>query len=48
MRVARISWGPTGHSRDILHKAKGDHIDRVHSDQKVLEMIRQGRLILVI
>jgi hypothetical protein len=32
------------HSRDILCKAKGDHIDQVHSDQKVLEMIRQGKL----
>jgi hypothetical protein len=31
------------HSRDILLKAKGDHLDLVHTDQKVLEMIRQGR-----
>jgi hypothetical protein len=30
------------HSRDMLRKAKGDHLDRVHSDQKILEMIRQG------
>jgi hypothetical protein len=36
------------HSRDILGKAKGDHLDRAHSDQMVLEMIRQGRLVLVI
>jgi hypothetical protein len=26
----------------------GAHLDQVHSDQKVLEMISQGRLILVI
>ncbi len=32
-------------SRDILHKAKGDHLDRVHSDEKVLKMIRRGRLV---
>jgi hypothetical protein len=30
------------HSRDILRKAKGDHLDRVCSDQKVLKAIRQG------
>jgi hypothetical protein len=30
---------PTTHSRDILRKAKGDHLDRVHLDQKVLKMI---------
>jgi hypothetical protein len=35
-------------SRGILRKAKGDHLDRVFSGQKVLEMIRRGRLILVI
>ncbi len=34
------------HSRDILHKE--DHLDRVHSDQKVLKIIRQGRLVFVI
>ncbi len=28
------------HSRDILHKAKGDHLDRVHSNQVVLEINR--------
>jgi hypothetical protein len=40
-KIAGIDWGsPTGHSWDILHKAKGDHLDRVHSDKKVLEMIR--------
>jgi hypothetical protein len=33
---------PIRRSRGILHKAKGDHLDRVHSDQKVLEMIRHG------
>jgi hypothetical protein len=31
------------HSRDILLKAKGDHLDLVHTDQKVLETIRRGR-----
>jgi hypothetical protein len=31
-----------------LRKAKGDHLDRVHSDQKVLEIIRYGRLVLLI
>jgi hypothetical protein len=36
------------HSRDILRKAKGDHLDRVHSDQMVLEVIRWGRLVLFI
>jgi hypothetical protein len=29
---------------NILLQAKGDHLDRVHSDQIVLEMIRRGRL----
>jgi hypothetical protein len=24
--------GPTMHSRDIMRKAKGDHLDLVHSD----------------
>ncbi len=46
---SRNSFGnPTGCSRDILHKAKGDYLDRVHTDQKVLEVIRRGRLVLVI
>jgi hypothetical protein len=43
MRVAGISWGPTGCPRDILRNAKADHLDGVHSDQKVLERIRRGR-----
>jgi hypothetical protein len=30
---------PAMQSRDILRKAKGNHLDQVHSDQKVLEMI---------
>jgi predicted methyltransferase MtxX (methanogen marker protein 4) len=29
---------------DVLLQTKGDHLDRVPSDQMVLEMIRQGRL----
>jgi hypothetical protein len=32
-------------SRDILQRDKGDHLDRVQSDQMGLEMIRQGRLV---
>jgi hypothetical protein len=32
-------------SRDILQQANGDHLNRVHSDQMVLEMIRRGRLV---
>jgi hypothetical protein len=36
------------HSRDILCKAKQDHLDQAHSDQMVLEMIRWGRLVLFI
>jgi hypothetical protein len=41
-RVTRINWGALlcKLSRDILRKAKGDHLVRVHSDEKVLEMIR--------
>ncbi len=46
MRIARINWGIL--LGIILHKAKGYHLDRVHSDQKILEMIRWGRLVLVI
>ncbi len=49
--VNERSWyrrGPTGCSRDILHKAKGDPVGRVHSDQKVLKVIRRGRLIFLI
>jgi hypothetical protein len=45
MRVAGLLWVPTMHSRDILLQAKRDHLDRVHSDQMVLEMIRRGRLV---
>jgi hypothetical protein len=32
-------------SRDILREAKRDHLDRVHSDQMLLKMIRWGRLV---
>jgi hypothetical protein len=39
---------PTMHSRKILRKAKGDHLDCIHSDQMVLEIISRGRLVLVI
>jgi hypothetical protein len=40
MRVARILWVPSVRSRDILLRAKGDHLGRVYSDQMVLETIR--------
>ncbi len=43
-----IIKGSTMHSRDIKRKAKVDHLDQVHSDQMVLEMIRRGRLVLFI
>jgi hypothetical protein len=39
-RVTGFSWG--------ILLAKGDHLDRVHSDQKVHKVIRRGRLVLVI
>ncbi len=45
MRIARILRVLTMHSRNILLQDKGNHLDRVHSDQMVLEMIRQGRLV---
>jgi hypothetical protein len=45
MRVAGILQVPTMHSREILLQAKGNHLDRVHSDQMVLKMIRLGRLV---
>jgi hypothetical protein len=32
-------------SKYILLQAIGDHLGRVHSDQMVLEMIRQARLV---
>ncbi len=44
MKAAGTLRVPTKHSRDILHKAKEDHLDRVHSDQMVLKMII-GRLV---
>jgi hypothetical protein len=31
-----------------LRKAKGNHLDQVYSDQKVLQVISGGRLVLVI
>jgi hypothetical protein len=48
MRTARKKRGLTGRSRCTLHKVKGDHLDSVQSDQNVLEMIRRGRLVLLI
>jgi hypothetical protein len=45
MRAAGILLVPTMRSRDILHQAKEDYLDRVHSDQMVLKTIRQGRLV---
>jgi hypothetical protein len=32
-------------SRDTMLQAKGDQLERVHSDQMVLEMIRWGWLV---
>jgi hypothetical protein len=54
VRVARIHWeimelnllNLFGCSRDILDKAKRYYFDRVHSKQKVLEVIRPGRLVI--
>ncbi len=45
IKVDGILRVPTMCSKDILHQAKGDHLGRVHSDQMILEMIRQGRLV---
>jgi hypothetical protein len=45
MRVAGRLWVPTMCSRDILLHVKGDHLDRVLSDQMALEMIRRGSLV---
>ncbi len=42
MRVAKRLWVPTMHSRDILLQAKGNHLDRVHSEQRIIDMIRRG------
>jgi hypothetical protein len=39
-RAARILPVPTMHSMDILQQANQNHLDQVHSDQMVLEMIR--------
>jgi hypothetical protein len=41
-RVPRVIKGPSMHSKDKLRKAKGDHLDRVHSDQMVLKMTGRG------
>jgi hypothetical protein len=45
MRVAGRLQVPTMHSGGILLQAKGDHLDRVHSDKMVLKKIRQGSLV---
>ncbi len=42
MKVAGINRGPTVSPRGILYQAKGDHLDQVHSDQKVLDVIGGG------
>ncbi len=44
-RAARILLVPTLRSRDIQLQAQGDHLDRAHTDEMVLEMIRRGRLV---
>jgi hypothetical protein len=48
VHVAGHRRGSTARSMDILHKAKGDYLDQVNPNQKVLKVIRQGRLVLVI
>jgi hypothetical protein len=48
VHVAGHRRGPTRRSIDILHNAKGDHLDQVHLNQKVLKVIWQGRLVLAI
>jgi hypothetical protein len=42
MRVAGNRREPTCRSNDILHNANGDHLDRVYSGQKVIEVTRWG------
>ncbi len=47
--VNESSWDrrrPTGRSRDILHKERGDHLDL--ATQILHEVIMQGRLVLLI
>jgi hypothetical protein len=41
-RVAGLIRALTMHSEDTSCKAMGDHLDQVHSDQKVLKTIRRG------
>jgi hypothetical protein len=45
MTAAGILQVPITYSRDILQQTKGGHLERVYSDQMVLEMIRQERLV---
>ncbi len=42
--IGESSWALKGHTA----QAKWDHLDLVHPDQKVLELIRRERLVLVI
>ncbi len=48
IRIARISRGTYWALKGILRKAMGVYLDQVHSDQKVLDVIRRGRLVLVV
>ncbi len=48
MRVAGMEEGLLGAQVTYYMKIKGDHIDQVHSDKKVLKVIRRGRLVLLI
>jgi hypothetical protein len=41
-RVAGINWGSYYALKRHVAQGHRDHLDRVHSDQKILEMIRQG------
>jgi hypothetical protein len=42
--IGESSWALKGHTA----QARWDHLDRVHPDQKILEVIRQERLVFVI
>ncbi len=41
-RAAKINWGFYYALKGHIVQSQGDHLDRVHSDQMVLKMIRRG------
>jgi hypothetical protein len=47
-RIAGINYGSYYALKGHIAQNQGDHLDRVLSDQKVLEKIRRGWLVLVI